>query len=85
MLFNSIEFAIFLPIFFLFYWFIINKNLKHQNFLLLVTSYIFYGWWDWRFLTLIIFSSMTYVYYKNEKEPKKSEQFIHIPLTIHIC
>jgi len=56
--FNSIEFAIFLPIVFLFYWFIINKNLKHQNFLLLVTSYIFYGWWDWRFLTLIIFSSM---------------------------
>lgn len=57
MLFNSIEFAIFLPIVFLFYWFIVNKNLKHQNLLLLIASYIFYGWWDWRFLSLIIFSS----------------------------
>ena len=57
MLFNSIEFAIFLPIVFLFYWFIVNKNLKHQNIFLLITSYIFYGWWDWRFLSLIIFSS----------------------------
>jgi len=57
MLFNSFEFAIFLPIVFLFYWFIVNKNLKHQNLLLLIASYIFYGWWDWRFLSLIIFSS----------------------------
>lgn len=58
MLFNSIEYAIFLPIVFLFYWFIVNKNLKLQNFFLLTISYIFYGWWDWRFLILIIFSSM---------------------------
>ena len=58
MLFNSIEYAIFLPIVFLFYWFIVNKNLKLQNFFLLTVSYIFYGWWDWRFLTLIVFSSM---------------------------
>jgi len=58
MLFKSIEYAIFLPIVFLFYWFIVNKNLKLQNFFLLTVSYIFYGWWDWRFLILIIFSSM---------------------------
>jgi len=58
MLFNSIEYAIFLPIVFLFYWFIVNKNLKLQNFFLLTVSYIFYGWWDWRFLILIVFSSM---------------------------
>lgn len=58
MLFNSIEFAIFLPIVFALYWFVINNNLKRQNFLLLVSSYIFYGWWDWRFLSLIIFSSI---------------------------
>ncbi len=57
MLFNSIEFALFLPIVFLLYWFITNKNLKLQNALLLVVSYFFYGWWDWRFLSLIIFSS----------------------------
>ena len=59
MLFNSIEFAIFLPIVFFLYWFVINKNLKAQNLLVLISSYIFYGWWDWRFLSLIIFSSFT--------------------------
>ncbi|MFW6218607.1 MAG: MBOAT family O-acyltransferase [Bacteroidota bacterium] len=57
MLFNSIEYVIFLPTVFLLYWFVINKNLKTQNFLLLTVSYIFYGWWDWRFLSLIIISS----------------------------
>jgi len=57
MLFNSIEFAIFLPVVFFLYWFVTNKNLKLQNALLLVASYVFYGWWDWRFLSLIIFSS----------------------------
>jgi len=58
MLFNSIDFAIFLPIVFLLYWFVSNKNLKLQNFLLVVASYIFYGWWDWRFLSLILFSTI---------------------------
>ncbi|MEO5990619.1 MAG: MBOAT family protein, partial [Ferruginibacter sp.] len=57
MLFNSIDFAIFLPVVFILYWFIFNKNLRLQNILLLISSYVFYGWWDWRFLILIIFSS----------------------------
>ena len=56
MLFNSIDFAIFLPIVFILYWFVTNKNLKLQNFLIVAASYIFYGWWDWRFLSLILFS-----------------------------
>ncbi len=58
MLFNSIDFAIFLPVVFLLYWFVINKNLKLQNFLLLIASYVFYGWWDWKFLSLILFSTV---------------------------
>ncbi len=58
MLFNSIDFAIFLPIVFILYWFVFNKNLRLQNFLLLVASYVFYGWWDWRFLSLILFSTI---------------------------
>ncbi|SFU61920.1 D-alanyl-lipoteichoic acid acyltransferase DltB, MBOAT superfamily [Pustulibacterium marinum] len=58
MLFNSIDFAIFLPVVFIFYWFITQRNLKLQNFLLVLASYIFYGWWDWRFLLLIVFSSL---------------------------
>ncbi|MBN2164903.1 MAG: MBOAT family protein [Marinilabiliaceae bacterium] len=58
MLFNSLEFAIFLPIVFVLYWFVFNKNLKLQNLLISTSSYIFYGWWDWRFLSLILFSSI---------------------------
>tara|TARA_R110002051_G_scaffold125961_1_gene199287 strand:- start:5887 stop:7320 length:1434 start_codon:yes stop_codon:yes gene_type:complete len=57
MLFNSIDFAIFLPIVFLLYWFV-TKSTKKQNILLLVASYVFYGWWDWRFLSLILFSTL---------------------------
>ncbi|SFT85860.1 D-alanyl-lipoteichoic acid acyltransferase DltB, MBOAT superfamily [Algoriphagus locisalis] len=58
MLFNSIDFAIFLPIVFILYWFVVNKNLKSQNFLLVSASLLFYGWWDWRFLSLILFSTL---------------------------
>tara|TARA_R100001369_G_scaffold92691_1_gene139151 strand:- start:7300 stop:8745 length:1446 start_codon:yes stop_codon:yes gene_type:complete len=58
MLFNSLDFALFLPIVFLLYWFIAHKNLKIQNLLVAVASYFFYGWWDWRFLSLILFSTI---------------------------
>ncbi len=58
MLFNSIDFAIFIPIVFFLYWFVANRSLKVQNWLLLFASYLFYGWWDWRFLSLIIFSTL---------------------------
>nr|WP_191860186.1 MBOAT family protein [Hanstruepera ponticola] len=58
MLFNSFEYLIFLPIVFLLYWFAFNRKLNWQNLFLLIISYIFYGWWDWRFLTLIAFSSL---------------------------
>lgn len=57
MLFNSLEFLLFLPIVFCLYWFVF-KEIKSQNVLLLVASYVFYGWWDWRFLCLICFSSI---------------------------
>lgn len=57
MLFNSIDFAIFFPIFFTIYW-IVAKKLTVRNAFLLASSYLFYGWWDWRFLFLIIFSSV---------------------------
>ena len=58
MLFNSLEFAFFLPIVFILYWFVVNKSLKSQNVLIVFASYIFYGWWDWRFLSLILFSTI---------------------------
>jgi len=58
MLFNSIEFLLFLPTIFILYWFVFNKNLKYQNTLILVSSYVFYGWWDYRFLSLIFLSTV---------------------------
>jgi len=58
MLFNSIDFAIFLPVIFILYWFFLNKTLKVQNLLIVASSYLFYGWWDWRFLSLILFSTI---------------------------
>ena len=58
MLFNSLNFAIFLPTVFLIYWFATKGNLKLQNILLLVSSYFFYACWDWRFLFLLIFSTL---------------------------
>jgi len=57
-LFNSIEFAIFLPVVFLIYWFALNSNLKMQSCFLLLAGYFFYGWWDWRFLFLLILVSI---------------------------
>ena len=64
MLFNSIQFAIFLPIVFLLYWFVFDRfiskskwQLRLQNAFIVAASYVFYGWWDWRFLLLIAFTS----------------------------
>ncbi len=76
MLFNSIDFAVFLPIVFVLYWFVLNRNLKIQNYLLVAASYFFYGWWDWRFLFLIIFSTLVDFYIgkalsKEEDQPKR--------------
>ena len=64
MLFNSLQFAVFLPLVFLLYWFVFDRlirrsrhQLKLQNAFVVVASYVFYGWWDWRFLLLIAFTS----------------------------
>jgi D-alanyl-lipoteichoic acid acyltransferase DltB (MBOAT superfamily) len=56
MLFNSIEFIIFLPIAFILYWFVFRQR-RWQNLFIVGASYVFYGWWDWRFLILIVFTS----------------------------
>lgn len=58
MLFNSFEFLIFLPIVFALYW-LLQKHLKWQNGLVVAASYLFYGWWDWRFLLLIFITSIS--------------------------
>jgi alginate O-acetyltransferase complex protein AlgI len=81
MLFNSIEFVIFLPVVFMLYWFFVNKNLKLQNALLLLASYFFYGWWDWHFLFLLILLSLANYFIgigieKNETNRKRKIWFM---------
>ncbi len=88
MLFNSIDFAIFLPIVFVLYWYATNNNLKFQNLLIVISSYIFYGWWDWRFLFLIFFSTL--VDYsagqklKREENPKNRKIILWISIVVNL-
>lgn len=58
MLFNSLDFFIFLPVVFLGHWILFKKTRNLQNIWLLLSSYVFYGWWDWRFLSLIVLSTI---------------------------
>lgn len=73
MFFNSLAFAVFLPIVFFLYWFVFNKNKSTQNSLLIVASYYFYSCWDWRFLFLLVFSTFLDYYTGIQIEKGKSE------------
>ena len=88
MLFNSIDFAIFLPIVFLLYWFVAQNNLRLQNLLIVVVSYIFYGWWDYRFLSLIVFSTIidytVGVLLSKEKSITKRKVYLWISIVINL-
>ena len=84
MLFNSLDFGIFLPIVFFCYWFITSYNLKVQNFFLLIASYVFYGWWDYRFLGLILFSTLldyfAGILLKKQESLKKRKLILYMSL-----
>jgi len=88
MLFNSLDFAVFLPIVFVLYWFVTKHNLKLQNALIVASSYVFYGWWDWRFLSLIIFS--TFLDYsigcrlKNEENQKIRKTLLWTSIIVNL-
>jgi alginate O-acetyltransferase complex protein AlgI len=86
MFFNSVNFAIFLPIVFLLYWFVTNKSLKFQNILLLISSYFFYACWDWRFLFLLMFSTILdyYTGIKMSEAESQSKKKIWFWLSITI-
>lgn len=90
MLFNSLNFLIFLPIVFLLYWFVF-KPLKWQNLLVVVASYVFYGWWDWRFLFLIalttlcsFISGLLIEHYEGERSKQKWISAANIVLNLAI-
>jgi len=58
MLFNTVDFAIFFPLVLLLYWTVVGRSLRAQNLYLVAVSYLFYSFWDWRFLSLILISSI---------------------------
>ncbi|OXA71487.1 membrane-bound O-acyltransferase family protein [Flavobacterium aquidurense] len=74
MFFNSLAFAVFLPIVFFLYWFVFNKTKSIQNALLIVASYYFYSCWDWRFLFLLVFSTFLDYYTGIQIEKGKSDK-----------
>lgn len=83
MLFNSTEFLIFLPIVFVIYW-LLKSDFKKQNIILLISSYVFYGWWDYRFLSLIVFSSildyLVGLRIQKESEKKSKKRWLLVSL-----
>ncbi len=88
MFFNSIDFAIFLTVIFTLYWFTAQRNLKLQNFLIVASSYVFYGWWDWRFLSLILFSTLIDysigLKLSNEKNDTKRKLLLWLSLSVNL-
>lgn len=88
MLFNSIHFAVFLPIVFLLYWIITPQKLKWQNILLMVASYFFYACWDWRFLFLLFFSTFldffTGIKMENSSSPTNRKTWFWISIIVNL-
>lgn len=87
MLFNSLDFAFFFPIVLIVYW-IVSKHLIARNLLVIISSYVFYGWWDWRFLFLIAFSSLIDFIVGNQlyraKAKSKRKKLLLISLLVNI-
>ena len=95
MLFNSLQFAVFLPIVFLLYWLVFDRLLcrsKHQlmwqNAFVVIASYVFYGWWDWRFLLLIAFTSLcswgSGILIGNNRGNKKSKRWMWANILLNL-
>ena len=83
MLFNSAPFFVFLPIVFALFWALKNQ-LKWQNLLILIASYVFYGWWDWRFLILIVISTINDYFLGNaiHKTENQKKRKLYLILSI---
>ena len=95
MLFNSLQFAVFLPIVFLLYWLVFDRllgrskrQLMWQNAFVVIASYVFYGWWDWRFLLLIAFTSLcswgSGILIGNNRGNKKSKRWMWANILLNL-
>ena len=89
MIFNSLDYFLFLPVVFIIYWKLCYKNLRLQNLFILLSSYLFYGLWDWRFLFLIIASTVIdfivgqKIEISNEKKLKK--RWLWLSVVFNLC
>jgi len=88
MLFNSIDFGIFLPLVFFIYWFLLNNNRNLQNLFIVAASYVFYGWWDWRFLSLIMISTLidylSGLGLAREKDPLRRKYYLLLSILLNL-
>src|SRR6476620_3179658 len=88
MLFNSFEFALFLPLVFCLYWFAFSKTITLQNLFILTASLVFYGWWDWRFLFLLLLSSSVDYFLSikiaDTEDPKKRKLYLTTTLVSNL-
>jgi len=88
MLFNSLEFGLFLPIVFCLYWLVTKGDIRRQNWILLLASYFFYGWWDWRFLSLIAISSIVDyfvgLYMGREENPAMRKRLLWVSIGVNL-
>ena len=89
MLFNSISFAIFLTIVFILHWFVMNKNSKSQNVLLVVASFVFYALWDWRFLLLMLVSKsidfISTIQISRSADARKRKRFLLLSIFVNVA
>lgn len=88
MIFNTIEFLIYLVVVFFLYWTIFNKSNSKQNILLLFAGYFFYGWWSWKFLFLFIATSAGDFYWarliSGTEDPKKRKFFLSLSILVNL-
>ena len=85
MIFNTIDFLVFLLVVFFLYWKFFSKNSRNQNILLLIAGYFFYSWWSWKFLLLFIGTSLIDFYAAQKisqtNDPKKRKSFLILSLS----
>lgn len=89
MLFNSVAFALFLPLVFGLYWGIGRQRPRAQNLLLILASFVFYGWWDYRFVLLLLattgFDFFVGIQLGRIEDPRRRKLFFRASILLNLC
>lgn len=81
MTFQSLEYLIFLPVVFILYWTVCCMSKTFQNGLIVAASLVFYGWWDWRFLGLLLITAFSTYFagmWLGNIDDKKKRKWINV-------